>query len=288
MMKLAVTGASGFIGSRLCDVARSRGYGVITIGRASGERRWDPMSGPAPLEGADAVVHLAGEPVASGRWTEAKIQQIRDSRVIGTRNLVAGIRAASPRAFVCASATGYYGDRGSEELTEESAPGDDFLAGVCRDWEAEAAKSGVRSVSIRIGVVLGPGGGALGKMLTPFKLGLGGRLGDGAQWMSWIHREDLVHLLLHAVEKESLSGPLLGTSPHPATNLEFTKTLGRVLGRWTILPMPRWQARIILGKVCDVLFGSQKCRPKRTLESGFAFQHPELEPALRKILSETP
>jgi hypothetical protein len=243
------------------------------------------MSGPAPLEGADAVVHLAGEPVASGRWTPAKLRQIRDSRVIGTRNMVAGIRAARPRAFVCASATGYYGDRGGEELTEESAPGSDFLAGVCKEWEAEAAKSGIRTVSVRIGIVLGPGGGALGKMLTPFKLGLGGRLGDGTQWMSWVHREDLVNLLLHAVQKDSLSGPLMGTSPNPATNFEFTKTLGRVLGRWTILPMPRWQARIILGKVCEVLYGSQKCRPKRTLESGFAFQHPELEPALREILS---
>jgi uncharacterized protein (TIGR01777 family) len=246
------------------------------------------MSGPAPLQGADAVVHLAGEPVAAGRWTKAKIAQIRDSRVIGTQNLVAGIRAAQPRALVCASATGYYGDRGAEELTEDSAPGGDFLAGVCKEWEAEAAKSGVRTVSVRIGVVLGPGGGALAKMLLPFKLGLGGRLGDGRQWMSWIHRDDLVELLLQAVEKDSLSGPLLGTSPHPATNLDFTKTLGRVLGRWTILPMPRWQARIILGKVYEVLFGSQKCRPKRTLDSGFAFRHPELEPALRQILSGTP
>src|SRR5689334_22652220 len=178
-MKIAVTGASGFIGRRLCDVARTRGHGVITIGRDSGERRWDPMAGPAPLEGADVVVHLAGEPVASGRWTKAKMERIRDSRVVGTRNLVAGIRVAKPRALVCASAIGYYGDRGDEELTEDSAPGDDFLAGVCKAWEAEASKADVRTVSIRIGIVLGPDGGALGKMLIPFKLGLGGRLGNG-------------------------------------------------------------------------------------------------------------
>jgi uncharacterized protein (TIGR01777 family) len=284
-MKIAVTGASGFIGSRLCDAARARGHAVITVGRTSGERRWDPTAGPAPLENADVVVHLAGEPVAAGRWTKARMERIRDSRVLGTRNLVAGIRAAGPRALVCASATGYYGDRGDEELTEDSGPGGDFLAGVCREWEAEAAASGVRTVSIRIGIVLGPDGGALRKMLLPFRLGLGGRLGDGRQWMSWIHRDDLVELLLRAVEDESLSGPLLGTSPTPVRNLDFAKTLGRVLGRWSILPLPRWQARLMLGKVFEVLYGSQRCRPKRTLETGFTFRHPELEPALREILS---
>jgi len=284
-MKIAITGASGFIGSRMCDAARARGHAVITVGRSSGERRWDPMAGPAPLDGADAVIHLAGEPVAAGRWTAAKMERIRDSRVVGTRNLVAGIRAAKPRALVCASATGYYGDRGDEVLTEDSAPGADFLAGVCREWEAEAATSGVRTVSIRTGIVLGPDGGALRKMLLPFKLGLGGRLGHGRQWMSWIHREDLVRLFLQAAEDEAMSGPYLGTSAKPVTNLEFTKTLGRVLGRWTILPMPAFGARILLGKVYEVLFGSQRCDPKRTVAAGFAFQHAELEPALREILS---
>jgi uncharacterized protein len=283
-MKLAVTGATGFLGSRLCDAARARGWGVITIGRTSGERRWDPIAGPAPLAGADAVVHLAGDPVAAGRWTKSKMARIRDSRVIGTRNLVTGIREAQPRVLVCASATGYYGDRGDEELTEDSPPGSDFLAGVCREWEAEAAAAGIRTVSVRIGIALGPDGGALDKMRLPFLMGLGGRLGHGRQWMSWIHRDDLIELILQAVEKESLSGPLLGTSPHPVTNLEFTKTLGRVLGRWAILPMPRLAGRILLGKVADVLFGSQKCVPKRTLQSGFTFRHPELEPALRDVL----
>ena len=223
-MKVAVTGASGFIGSALCDALRARGHGVITVGRSSGERRWDPLSGPAPLEGVDVVVHLAGEPVAEGRWSESKCALIRDSRVIGTRNLVAGLKAARARALVCASATGYYASRGDEVLTEDSAPGGDFLAGVCKEWEAEAEKSGVRTVRVRIGIVLGPGG-ALDKMLTPFKLGLGGRLGDGRQWMSWIHRDDLVALLIRAAEQDTVSGPLLGTSPNPATNADFTPTL---------------------------------------------------------------
>jgi uncharacterized protein (TIGR01777 family) len=284
-MRLAITGASGFIGTRLCDAARARGHAVITVGRTSGERRWDPMAGPAPLEGADAVLHLAGEPVAEGRWTQAKKDRIRDSRVIGTRNLVAGIRASSVKTLVCASATGFYGSRGDEVLTEDSAPGNDFLAEVCRGWETEAAKSGVRTVTVRIGIVLGSEGGALRKMLLPFKLGLGGRLGNGLQWMSWIHVDDLVALLLHGLERETLSGPLLGTAPSPATNRDFTKTLGRALGRWTILPMPAWQLHLVMGPVAEVLLGSQRCRPARTLGSGFVFRHPELEPALRSLLA---
>jgi hypothetical protein len=283
-MRVAVTGASGFVGRRLCEAARTRGHEVITLGRSSADRRWDPMTGQAPLEGAEAVVHLAGEPVAQGRWTQAKMDRIRRSRTVGTLHLVQGIRAAAPRVLVSASAIGYYGDRADEELTEDSPPGDDFLAGVCREWEAEATRSGIRTVCVRIGIVLGPGGGALARMLTPFKMGLGGRLASGRQWMSWIHRDDLVDLFLHALAKEDVSGPLLGTSPRPVTNLEFTKTLGRVLGRPTILPMPRWQMRLLFGKIAHVLAGSQRCRPKRTLESGFAFRHPDLEPALRQIL----
>ncbi|HZE97121.1 MAG TPA: TIGR01777 family oxidoreductase [Planctomycetota bacterium] len=286
-MRIAVTGASGFIGGALCDALRAAGHAVLTLGRSSGERRWDPMAGPAPLEGTDAAVHLAGEPVAAGRWSAAKKQRIRDSRVLGTRNLVAGMKAAGTRTLVCASATGYYGDRGDEDLTEDSPPGADFLAGVCREWEEEAAGSGVRTVSVRIGIVLGDGG-ALAKMLTPFRLGLGGRLGSGRQWMSWIHVDDLVALFLHALASESLSGPLLGTSPGPVTNREFTRALGRGLRRWTFLPMPAWPLRIIMGPVAEVLLGSQRCRPKRTLGSGFAFRHPDLEPALARILHPGP
>lgn len=282
-MKIAVTGASGFVGTRFSERARARGHEIITLSRSRGDRIWDPMTQPAPLQDAEAVVHLAGDSIAKGRWTKKKMARIYDSRVVGTRNLVAGIKAASPRVLVSSSAIGYYGDRGDEELTEESAPGNDFLAGLGREWEAEAAKSGIRTVCIRTGIVLGPGGGALGAMLLPFKLGLGGRLGSGRQWMSWVHLDDLADLFLHGVEKESVSGPLNGTAL-AVTNLEFTKTLGRVLGRWTIMPMPRWQIRLLFGKVAEVLVGSQKCRAKRTLESGFTFSYPDLEPALRQIL----
>jgi uncharacterized protein (TIGR01777 family) len=287
-MRIAVTGASGFIGTRVSAALRARGHAVVTLGRRSGDRRWDPMAGPAPLDGIDAVVHLAGEPVASGRWTDGKMRRIRDSRVAGTRALAEGMRSARVPVLVCASATGYYGDRGEEVLTEDSAPGSDFLSEVCRDWEAEAAASGARTVSIRIGIVLGAEGGALRKMLLPFRLGLGGRLGNGRQWMSWIHVDDLTALMLHALEADTLSGPLLGTSPAPVTNADFTWALGRVLGRWTILPMPAWQVRLLFGKVADVLLGSQRCRPARTLAAGFAFRHPELEPALRQILGGPP
>jgi hypothetical protein len=286
-MKIAVTGASGFIGRRLSALARERGHEVVALGRSAADRVWDPMSGPAPLEGIDAAVHLAGESVANGRWTKAKMARIRDSRVVGTRNLVEGVRKHGVRVLISSSAIGFYGDRGEEELTEDSASGNDFLAGVCREWEAEAQKAGVRTALIRTGIVLGADGGALAKMLTPFKLGLGGRLGSGEQWMSWVHRDDIAGLYLHALEKEGVSGPLLGTAPNPVRNLEFTKALGRALGRWTFLPMPYFQVRLLFGRVAEVLCGSQRCRPKRSLESGFAFGHPDLEPALRAILAPT-
>ncbi|HLY74127.1 MAG TPA: DUF1731 domain-containing protein, partial [Planctomycetota bacterium] len=159
---------------------------------------------------------------------------------------------------------------------------------VCRDWEAEAATSGARTVLIRIGIALGAQGGALARMLLPFRLGLGGRLGDGRQWMSWIHVDDLAALILHALETDAVSGVLLGTSPAPVTNADFTRALGRALGRWTVLPMPAWQVRLLFGKVAEVLLGSQRCRPHRTLQSGFAFRHPELETALRQILQTSP
>jgi uncharacterized protein len=284
-MILAVTGATGFVGRRLCELAAARGHSVVRLGRSSGDRTWDPAAGPAPLQGTDVVVHLAGDPVAEGRWTRAKMDRIRDSRVAGTRNLVAGLKPGGPKALVCASAVGLYGDREDEELTEDSAPGTGFLADVCRDWEAEASKAPVRTSLVRISIVLGPGGGALGKMLLPFRLGLGGRLASGRQWMSWIHRDDLCGLILHAAERDSVSGPLLGASPEPATNLDFTRTLGRVLGRPTILPMPYLAMRLAFGRVAGMLAASQRCRPARALASGFAFRHPALEPALRDVLS---
>lgn len=279
-MILAVTGASGFVGRRLCELARERGHEVRPLLRRSDPQSWEPV------DGVDALIHLAGEPVAEGRWTNSKMARIRDSRILGTRNLVAGIRSGGPKVLVSASAIGYYGDRADEVLTEDSAPGTGFLADVCRGWEEEALKAPCRSVLVRISLVLGPGGGALAKMLTPFKLGLGGRLASGRQWMSWIHREDLCALLLHAVERDDLSGPLLAASPNPVTNLEFTKALGRVLGRPTILPMPYFQLRLLFGKVATVLASSQRCRPDRTLASGFTFRHPDLETALRGIVNK--
>jgi uncharacterized protein (TIGR01777 family) len=279
-MKVAVTGATGFIGRRLCELARERGHEVVTLGRVSGDRIWDPASGPAPLEDVEGVIHLAGDPIAKGRWTRAKRERIRESRVAGTRNLVEGIRRANPRVLVSASAVGYYGDRGDEELTEDSAPGDDFLAEVTRAWEAEAMGSGIRTVVVRTGIALGRDGGALARMVTPFKWCLGGRLGHGRQWMSWIHLDDLAGLFLFGLEKEDLSGPLHGTAPNPVTNREFTRTLGRVLGRPAILPMPRWQLRLLFGGVADVLCSGQRCLPAK----GFTFRHPDLEPALRDIL----
>jgi uncharacterized protein (TIGR01777 family) len=282
-VKIAVTGASGFVGRRVGDLARDRGHEVVTVGRTSGDRLWDPAAGPAPLEEVDAVIHLAGEPV-TGRWTRSKTARIRESRVLGTRHLVDGLRSSRARVLVSASAIGYYGDRGDEELTEESPPGDDFLARVCREWEAEAMESGVRTACVRVGIALGPGGGALARMLTPFQLGLGGRLGDGLQWMSWVHLDDLAALFLHAVEREDVTGPLLGTAPNPVRNADFTRTLGRVLGRWTILPAPRWGLRLLFGKAADVFLSGQRCRAKRTLQSGFSFAHADLEPALREIL----
>jgi uncharacterized protein (TIGR01777 family) len=277
-MKIALTGASGFVGSRFRALAAERGHEVLALKRLPGDGGWEPF------EGADAVVHLAGEPVASGRWTSAKMERIRKSRVAGTRRLVERLRAAGPKVLVSASAIGYYGDRGEETLTEDSAPGSDFLAEVCRGWEEESRRAPCRSVQARISLVLGPGGGALAKMLVPFKLGLGGTMAGGRHWMSWIHLDDLAALLLHAVEREDLSGPLLACTPHPVTNLEFTKTLGRVLGRPTILPMPYFQIRLLFGKVASLLTASQRCRPERTLASGFAFRRPLLEEALRAIL----
>jgi uncharacterized protein (TIGR01777 family) len=284
-MRIGITGASGFVGRRLAELALGRGHSVVRFGRSNADRAWDPASGPPDLKDLDAVVHLAGDPVAEGRWTASKMARIRDSRVVGTRTLASAFGPGGPRVLVSASAVGYYGDRADETLTEDSAPGTDFLAGVCREWETEAKQAAARVALVRIGIVLGPGGGALSKMLLPFKLGLGGRLGSGRQWMSWIHRDDLCGLLLHAAESDAVQGPLLGTAPNPVTNLEFTKTLGRVLGRWTILPMPRWQVRLIFGKVAEVLCGGQRCRPDRSLAAGFSFKHPDLEPALRSILA---
>jgi len=255
--------------------------------------RWDPMAGPPPAEafaGVEAVFHLAGESVAEGRWTAAQKARIRDSRVVGTRNLVQGIAQVSdrPRVLVSASAVGYYGDRGEEELTESASPARDFLADVCVAWEKEALaaeKLGVRVVTERTGIVLGAGGGALAKMLTPFKLGAGGPLGNGRQWMPWVHVSDLARLYLHAAEHESIRGPMNAVAPHPVRNSEFTKALGRQLRRPAFMPAPYLGLRLLFGEFAQVLFASQRVVPQVALDTGFTFQYPDIAAALKEILA---
>lgn len=300
-MRALVTGATGFVGKRL--LAKLQRPVVLSRDATQAAKRlarfganvyaWEPQGGSPPVDaflGVDTIFHLAGDPVAEGRWTKAKKARIRDSRVLGTRNLVAGLRKLpiKPQVLVSASAVGIYGSRGDEELTETSAPADDFLAEVCAGWEREALAArelGIRVVPIRVGIVLGEKGGALGKMLTPFKLGLGSPLGSGNQYMPWVHIDDLVELMLFAAGNSSVATPLNGVSPHPVTNREFTKTLGRVLGRPTFFPpVPGFMLRLMLGEFADVLLGSQRVLPQAALAAGFKFQHPELEPALRNVL----
>jgi uncharacterized protein (TIGR01777 family) len=252
---------------------------------------WDPDRGPPPPEafrGIDAVIHLAGEPVAGGRWTEKRKRRIRDSRVIGTHHLVDGILAANPRprVLVSASAVGFYGDRGDEVLTEDSHRGTGFLADVCAEWEREARRAdeegGVRTVSVRIGVVLGKGGGALAKMLLPFKLGMGSPLGSGRQWMPWVHIDDLVGILLFCANDERMRGAVNGVAPAPATNRDFTKALGRALGRPTFLPaVPAAVLRIGMGEFAQVLLDSQRIGAQRAWSARYSWVHTDLEGALR-------
>lgn len=294
-----VSGASGFIGSALCRALEKEGCRVMRLVRretkSADEIFWDPESGKtdaAKLEGVPAVIHLAGENIAEGRWSEAKKRRIRESRVKGTR-LVAETLAAlrtPPRTLVCASAIGWYGDRGDTVLAEDAPPAADFLGSACRDWEAacDSAKGkGIRVVNARIGIVLSPEGGALKRMLLPFKMGAGGVLGSGRQWMSWIALDDAVAVFLHALKTESLHGPVNAAAPNPVTNYDFTKTLGRVLRRPTVMPMPAFAARLAFGEMADaLLLSSTRVVPKKLRESGFTFKYPELEGALRSLLKK--
>ncbi len=245
---------------------------------------------PATLEGVSAVVHLAGEPIAQ-RWTEEAKQRIRSSRVEGTRRLVDSLASLSQRraVLVAASAVGYYGSRGDEILTETSTVGSGFLAEVCADWERATACAeglGIRAVSLRIGLVLGHGGGALAKMLVPFRLGIGGRLGTGNQWLSWIHLDDLIALIRFAIESPSLSGPVNATAPNPVTNAAFTRELGRVLGRPAVLPVPGFALRLLYGEMSEVLLEGQRVVPAAAQAAGFHFRYPELPAALKSALAE--
>lgn len=299
-MKILVTGASGLIGSALVPFLSAGGHDVIRLVRSepkAGEAavRWDPEAGTidaAGLDGLDAVVHLAGENVAEGRWTAEKKRRIRDSRVKGTRLLceaLAGL-ARPPRVLVSASAVGYYGDRGDELLTEESPPGSGFLAGVAREWEAAAEparRAGIRVVHPRMGAVLTPAGGALAKMLPPFRAGLGGRVGSGRQYLSWIAIDDLLGAILHLLVTEVLQGPVNVVAPRPVTSSEFAATLGRVLGRPARLAMPAFAARLAFGEMADeVLLASARVTPERLVASGYRFRYPELEGALRHLLGK--
>ncbi len=274
-----MTGASGFIGRRLAGMLRNQGHTVHAVS----------IRGDFELPHTEAVVHLAGEPVAQ-RWTPAAKRRILESRVEGARSLIRKIStlSARPGVLVCASAIGIYGSRGDEALTESSPPGKGFLSEVCTQWErtADLAEAlGIRVVKTRIGIVLGRGGGALARMLPPFKLGVGGRLGSGRQWMSWIHLDDLAELMLFAIRETALRGPVNATAPNPVTNAEFTRTLASVLGRSAVLPAPAFALRAVFGEMSEVLLESQRVLPQAALGAGFRFRFPELEPALRDLLA---
>ena len=294
-MNVLISGATGLIGSALVPELEAKGHTVTRLSRSrSGANtiRWDPSAGTidGDLEGTDAVVHLAGESIAQGRWNPDKKRRILDSRVQGTRLLAERISALAtpPGVMVSISAVGYYGDRGDEVLTEESAPGADFLARVCQEWEAaaEPARRAVsRVVHPRLGIVLTPQGGALGTTLPIFKLGGGGKIGSGNQWWSWVALDDVVGSIVHALTDEGVEGPVNVGSPNPMTNAEYTKVLGKVLGRPTVLPLPASAARIMLGEVADaLLLASQRMRPAKLEATDYAFRYPQLEGALRHLL----
>jgi uncharacterized protein (TIGR01777 family) len=290
-VRIAVTGASGFTGAALVTALRGDGCVVLTVGRrAESDIRWNPAEGRldrTSLAGLDAVVHLAGAPVGE-RWTAERKRAIRDSRVQGTRLVATALAALAPGqrpgVFVCASAVGLYGSRGDEWLDESSAPGTDFLASVAREWEAAAdpARTLMRVVHLRTGLVLNPHGGALARMLPAFRLGAGARLGTGKQWMSWIALHDWVRVVRYALATVALAGPANAVSPAPVTNAEFTTTLGHVLGRPTLATVPAFALRAIFGEMGEAtLLASQRVRPVRLETAGFTFSYPLLEDALR-------
>jgi uncharacterized protein (TIGR01777 family) len=304
---ILIAGATGLIGTALAASCARDGVSVIALvrdpARASSRLpgaklvAWDGTKGPPPpeaFEGVDAVVNLVGEPIASKRWSEAHKQRVRESRVLATRALVDGLRAnvdrqARPRVLVQASGTGFYGDRGDEILTEASKTGAGFLAEICREWEGEAEKArelGVRVVLLRSGLVLSRAGGFLGKILPPFRFGVGGHVGTGKQWLPWIHIDDEIRLIRHALATPAITGALNAVAPEPVTNAELTTSLGRALGRPTVFSAPAFALRLALGgeMASELILASQRAMPVRTLESGFKFQHPLLGPALKDLV----
>jgi len=295
--KILVSGSSGLIGAALLPALRTSGYEIARLvrGTTSDNERiaWDPARPLAPesVSGFDTVIHLAGESIV-GRWTEAKKRRILESRVQGTRNLAGALAAAPqpPRLLISASAIGYYGDRGDETLREDSPSGSGFLPEVCREWEAAAepaAKAGIRTVQMRFGLVLSPSGGALQKMLPPFRMGVGGNMGNGRQWWSWVDIDDLVGAIQHVIKTETLRGPVNVVAPSPARNAEFTKTLASVLSRPAIFPMPAFVARLVFGQMGDeLLLASQRVEPAKLMASGYVFQKVDLRRTLSAILKK--
>jgi len=296
-MKVLIAGAGGLVGSALIPALEAEGSEVTRLVRSSagaGEIEWHPNNDQidaTKLEGFDAIINFAGENIAGGRWTDEQKRKIRDSRVNGTHLLseaIAGLKQ-KPKVFLCASATGIYGDRDDETLDEQSDSGGGFLAGVCREWEKAtepAAAAGGRTVNLRFGPILAREGGMLAKLLTPFKMGMGGKVGSGKQYISWVAIDDAVNAIKLALKDESIRGPLNIVSPHPVTNEEFTKTLGHVLNRPTALSMPAFAARLAFGEMADeMLLTSQRVIPKRLNDAGYEFEYPELEGAFRKYLA---
>lgn len=303
-MKIVLTGGTGFIGTPLRESLTQGGHEVIVLTRhASLENRpgirtryryWDPRENGTwenEMDGVDGVINLAGEPIVGKRWSPSQKKKILESRVGATRSVVRALGSAKrkPPFLINASAVGYYGPCGDETVTEEAPPGKDFLSQTCQAWEAEALRAetfGIRVVRLRIGIVLEKGGGALGKMLLPFQLGLGGPLGSGRQWMSWIHREDLIQLIHFLMEKSGAHGAVNATAPEPTPMKEFARMLGRVLQRPAFLPVPEFVLKILLGEMADLLLKGQRVLPKRALELGYRFQFPKLEQALKEILKK--
>jgi uncharacterized protein (TIGR01777 family) len=297
-MKILVTGSTGLIGSALVPFLTTAGHQVVRMVRSkptNGDQiQWDPYSGSldkSRLEGFDAIVHLSGENIA-GRWTAAKKTKLRDSRIKSTRLLSKTLAELQkpPKVLVCASAMGYYGNRSDEMMKEDSPPGRGFLAETVKEWEAQvqpAIKKGIRVVNLRTGVVLSPAGGALKEMLLPFKMGVGGVIGSGEQYFSWIAIDDVVGAIYHCINTESLSGPVNVASPNPVTNREFTKTLGRVLSRPTIFPLPAFAARLVFGEMGEeLLLASIRVQPAKLQATGYPFRYPDLEGALRHVLGK--
>lgn len=298
-MKILITGASGLIGKALQKSFKEKGYEMLLATRSEPKDdkhiQWDVDTGfreedLSRLEGLDAVIHLAGENIAGLRWTEEKKKAIRDSRVFGTRSMIETFDKLKdkPKTFISGSAIGFYGDRGDDEMTESSSAGKTFLSEVCKEWEAESRRAedlGIRTVLLRTGIVLSKDGGALATMLTPFKLGVGGVIGDGKQWMSWISLDDVVGIINYVLEHENVRGAVNNTAPNPVTNEEFTKTLGSVLYRPTFLPLPEFAVHMVFGEMGDaLLLDSTRVIPKRMKDAGYEFNYPELKAALEHAL----